>query len=913
MSKNAYFGKDDITPDFLRSVEKSAENSPIKYSNEGLKTEISKARLNEEKPSVGFKYTGHGKSIKGGFNSSNKKGLKGHLKKGSPAFMIIGLIIGAVVFMFTMVGNLGNQIETLITRATDTMFGSYSENSIRVTEELLAGKRGDFPDYFEERLNAQGIKVAGTKETGYSLDWAGIPIDSKSFREVYSNDSNFREAFTKAKRGRTSNFFDSSANFAYTRLGISRNLYRKYRKTNNAAKDKKSYKKVQSDHFNNSTKSSLNTVTDQQKTGDDGKPVYDENGKPVYENSKTGDNVTNSQGGNSKAKAKSYLADISGRVATATNVGCGALKVANMVSISIAAAEIYQSIHFFLSNAENFSKTKAGEGNYAAQSEVLNFITEPVTTTYIDNDTGEEKEITGAPIEAEGFGTVLAGTSPDLNKTKNYSTESAFMTTSGSAVSTALTALGITAFNHRACGGLRAVGAIASIAVGVFSGGIVSSIATVAKITFLNAGLGIAIAGALSALIPRIASALFENAAESLAGIPAGETFVKGAALSNKKVARSSSGQMLADKETATAYSRQIQIANAYEAELERKNKSPFDATSPDTFLGQLTTKFGFIANTNSLIGSVSAISNITGNIVANLLGSTVTKTFASDKEQNIVESSLSETEYSSIIADEKTCQNLTDIGAACGVYGEEITATHPDVINLPSDDPGYLKFLEENVKKLPDGTYEVIPNRFLANKIMYCDERDSPFGVYDSNIANALNTSLGFIDHIPILGDVIDIANAVEEMSPENEGWARGNFCVMNKNTNPHFKELLYAQHFTEDQRIAAQIELDETKTANGSIKNPTVAFKEAWYEVNPIDTSEAGLLARYTGTTKQEAEEVIALIDYYNFLANYEPPQEEEPEYHLEISENAFNDFFSNILSLIEYADLRNRSYAA
>lgn len=899
MAKEAYFGKDSITPDFLRGLEKNAEKTTVPPKEN--ETAPEEARTKETSL-----YTGKGKTLTESLKKSRKMSKAGKLKKGLPLMLIAGLAFTAVFVIFTMVGSLGNQIETLITRATDTMFGSYSENTIRVTEELLEGKRGEFPEYFEDRLKENGITVAGGGG-GYSLDWGGINVTAGTFREVYSADVNFREAFTKAKRGRTSNFFDIPATFAFTRLGISRNLYRSYKQTGDSDTDRAAYKKTESDLFENATSSTLNTVGEHQKTDEDGNPVFDEDGNPVMEKMKNGEDIGSSQGGDSRVKAKGYLMDIAGRVADTTSLACAALKVANIVSVTVAAIEIYEAINYFLSNAENISKTKAGDGNNAAQDYVLNFLNESTTTTYVDVNSGEEREVTGAPIEAEGFANVLAGTNPDINKTRNYSVEAAF-TTSGIAI-------GMTAFSSHACGGLRAVGAAISVAVGLFGGGIAKTIATLAKTTFINVALQAGITAILGVLIPKIAMALFENTADSLAGIPAGENFVKGAALGNKKVARNTSGQALATKETATAYARQSRIATAMESEVGRKNHSPFDASSPDTFYGVLAGKFGSIIGSTSVISSISNISNIVGTTFASLLGKTATKTFANSitDPDYTVDYDLAGTDYSEVFAEDSTCEYLTNIGAACGMYGEEITATHPDVMKLPSDDPDYLAFLEENTERLPDGTYEIIPNSFLANKTMYCDERDSPFGVYDSNIANAFETSYGFADNIPILNDVVDLLNAVEDMDPETEGWARGSFCVMNEETNPHFEELLYAQHFDEDQRIAAQIELEETRKEDGTISVPTIAFKEKWYEINPIDTSESGLLARYTGITKDEAEDFIALLEYYNYIANYEPPKEEKAEYKLQLKSSTFNDFFSNVIEKTEYNTLRERSFAA
>ena len=902
MVKSAYFGKDSITPDFLRHVEENAKKTkPVEDDQKESATDAAK---NSEKD---FKFTGSGKSLADAVRAARKKKPKLHsIKKATPVFLITSFIFVAIFFMFSMVSNLGNQIETLITRATDTMFGSYSENTIRITEELLAGKRGEFPEYFKDRLQEQGITVAGG-EGGYTLDWSGIKIGSSTFREVYSNDVNFREAYTKAKRGRTSNFYDMSANFAFTRLGISRNLYRSYDQTGDSEADNAAYKKTESDLFEDATSGSLNTVIEQQKTDENGNPMTDDDGNPIMERIKSGEDIGSSQGGDSRVKAKGYLTDIAGRVADTTSLACAALKVANMVSVTVAAAEIYEAINYFLSNAENISKTKAGDGNNAAQSYLLNFLNESTTTTYTDFKTGEEKEISGAPIEAEGFANVLAGTNPDTSKTSNYSVESAFVA-SGFAI-------GLSAVNNKVCGGLRAVGATVSLAVGLLGGGIVKSIATLAKTTFINFAMQQGIVAILGVLIPKIAQSLFENSAESLASIPAGETFVKGAALGNKKVARGTSGQMLASKEVAAAYSKQTKIANAYESELGRKNRSPFDTSSPDTFLGRIVSKLAVISGSSTLFSSLSNISSVVGNTFASLVGTTATKTFANSitDPDYTVDYELAGTDYSEVFADESDCEYLTDIGAACGMYGEEITATDPNVMKVSSDDPKYLAVLEENVRKLDDGTYEVIPNSLLANKIMYCDERDSPFGVYDSNIASAFETSLGFMDNIPVLNDVVDLVNAVEDMDPETEGWARGTFCVMNPATNYHYEDLIYLQHFTEDQRIAVQIELDEVRKEDGSVKSPTLAYKEAWYAKNPIDTTEAGLLARYTGTTKKEAEEFLALLEYYEYLSNYTPPAEEKEEYKLSLESSNFENILGYILHETEFINLRNRSFAA
>lgn len=949
MADRVYFGKGNIKPDFLNqkndsdketveiyeSAQSAAKNNLKNYeksaSSEIPEEEQGTATATAKGSETNFTYTGSGRrntkrNNRSLFSAKTPRTVR--LRRQAPLLAIIAIIIIGVFFAFSSMGTLGSQIETLITRATDTMFGSYSENTLRITEELLDGKRGKFPNYFKKRLKDQNISVTSVG-SGYSLNYSGQTITSKNLRSVYSNDIAFREAFTKAKRGRTSNFFDMSATFAFTKLGISRNLYRNFKQSDNDETNTKNFKQTESDVFDDSTASSLNTVTERQKTDEDGNPVYDENGNPVMERVKSGEDVTSSQDSNSRARAKNYLTDIAGRVSDTTSIACATLKVANMVSVSIAAAEIYQSINYFLTNAENISKTKAGDGSNAAQNQLLNQLNEPVEAKYVDVESGEEKTVKGAPIEAEGFANVLSGTAPDLKKTRNYSVESAFTASAF--------AIGLSALNNKACGGLRAVGATVSIAIGIFGGGIIHSIATLAKTTLINAALAATISATLSFLVPKIASALFENTADSLAGIPAGETFVKGAALGNKKVARSTSGQMLADKATASAYARQTQIAAANESEIQRRNTSEFDISSPDTFLGKLTTEFGTLAAQSSIFSSLRAFSSLAKNSSTSLLNLFGANTFAATDLNNPnyqTDTELAGTDYSDVFSDDSTCANLTSIGAACDMYGAEITATDPAVMNVSSTDPTYQKVLKKNVKKNDDGTYSVIPNSLLANKIMYCDERDSPFGVYDSNIANAFETSLGFGDNIPILSDVIDLVNAVEDMSPETEGWATGKYCVMGS-SNPYYGDLIYLQHFTEDMRIAVQLELDEVGGENA--KSPTVAYKEDYYKVNPIDKSTSGILARYTGYTKSEMEEMLAAIKYYEAIGkNSETLKSADKtstlEYESLLSNQNINDLISFLSSKtsslkpnkthdsealtkesVIYADLRSRSYAA
>ena len=63
----------------------------------------------------------------------------------------------------------------------------------------------------------------------------------------------------------------------------------------------------------------------------------------------------------------------------------------------------------------------------------------------------------------------------------------------------------------------------------------------------------------------------------------------------------------------------------------------------------------------------------------------------------------------------------------------------------------------------------------------------------------------------------------------------------------------------------------------------------------------------------TKNEAEDVVALIYYYDYLANYHPPEEEKAEYKLKLKQGIKNDLLASVFNNVEFFDLRNRSFAA
>lgn len=71
--------------------------------------------------------------------------------------------------------------------------------------------------------------------------------------------------------------------------------------------------------------------------------------------------------------------------------------------------------------------------------------------------------------------------------------------------------------------------------------------------------------------------------------------------------------------------------------------------------------------------------------------------------------------------------------------------------------------------------------------------------------------------------------------------------------------------QRFIEDQRLAESTGLIE--------KSAVAVYLDKYYEEHPKDNSYEGILARYTGMTKENVIAVLDAIEGLEFLATYNP----------------------------------------
>ena len=468
-----------------------------------------------------------------------------------------------------------------------------------------------------------------------------------------------------------------------------------------------------------------------------------------------------------------------------------------------------------------------------------------------------------------------------LSQTKHYAIENIFNSVKmGIATSTAANT-GCAIANFAASVVDFASDTVAAITA-IPTGGASLAVGTVLKKfavnTAISLGVSVIISSGLSVLIPYVAKTIMSNPELIMKGIPAGEELIKGSSLSAGFMAMSTIGLGIASKKTAQAYSQELVLAANEEAKLDRYNHSPFDASNSNTFLGNLATKFSYLHFNNNFLKTLSTFFSSTSRSASTLSDIASAKTFASSTQvvSTVYDSNKDAKNFYDQQQDPKVCERLSSIGGACNMYGAHITASDPSLKNLDENDSTYQSILSENTTK-KDNKRTVKEDSILDKKIKYCDNRKSPFGVFDQNILDAESpvSTNPVIDSIPVVSSFLGMINSgYQALLPDAKNWATGKNCVMDE-SNPMYQKIRYLQKYTERNRICTQTKCEDNLDSTVNLQDPILAVAEKYQKKQQSDKSLAGQLAVYSGLRKSDAEFGLAVIDYYKYLADHQPPQ--------------------------------------
>lgn len=123
---------------------------------------------------------------------------------------------------------------------------------------------------------------------------------------------------------------------------------------------------------------------------------------------------------------------------------------------------------------------------------------------------------------------------------------------------------------------------------------------------------------------------------------------------------------------------------------------------------------------------------------------------------------------------------------------------------------------------------------------------------------------------------------------------------------------------YFWEEQKIyQSYVELLEwMESTNKVTKANTAIAMTKYYQDNPLDNSYEGIIARYSGMSKDHVVAVLDLMNYMEFLAKYDPsdlyplPVEKAEDIYYEDTEIVDSSDYIAERAEVEYEELRNRA---
>lgn len=747
--------------------------------------------------------------------------------KVTPIVALIIFIIIAIVTIFASGTLLGPHISALVTEATQTDFAAYNAEANNITLQILHGDL-EMPDAYRSALEKEGIKIKDSK----TFEYKGQEITYDNFMSMYNGDVSFREAVIYARGGRAELFFDNTAKTFYEKLGLSRDVLHEYKSTGDETADNKTYNELMTKYFDvdsGSTIDTAETITEK-----------DESGKTTSETTtSTGAiSASNVSGSDIKERAKNFLDSVGDKTASQTE-GCATQKVGDMVATAVASNAKYTYAQSFMTKMESISKAMAGNGDSSAINSVLNWFTAVQSSKVYNPSTGETTEVTGSPLESEAMKSILSNTPINQEKTAAYSLERSFSSTDTSIKNANL--------STDSCTNERASNTVISLNATAVPGSsfIRSTIGTLLDST-LGDGIKISASTTLSLLIPEIADILYGNAHESSVGISGGEEFGMGAANINQLASQQNSAATGASRQKILAYNKINNETIASLAEIDRKNYSPLDASNPNTFLGSIVSSLLPLATTsNTLASPVSTLSTISSTSLASL-----NSTYAEGENTSFL------TTFGNY------CHKVDAIGAVGNAFCNMIAINDTSILNTPENDPEYQRVISASLEIDEQGNEKVKDGSPLADFITYWMGRYSMPGVYDANIANACKQNIS--GNIPILSDIVSMVKSIDDDYCRTV--ADGSRYV-NSEENPYWETEKYHQLWVLNTRVKENLGFYK----NG--KSPLTAYREHYEAEHPLDNSRSGYLARISGLTKEDSETVLALIDYYNYVANYNP----------------------------------------
>ena len=797
-------------------------------------------------------------------------------------------------------------------------------NYVKKRAKMFSVFTGNSDDYFkltkrqEQKLKKQGITISTdgngnqfmnfTNSKGEKMTIVADPnqADAANGRyyidDAYNNDPDFRSSYfegAKTWRGAVGAWFDKKTTQLLDFLGLKRNNLEKFKQGDDGDSSREKFQDTVADvvgddgingkirnqegEWDDDPDGDPDTNDGQYAPRDDGEGVKTD----ITDDSYSANDKESSRAATESAVTKKVDA-IAGKVNKGIDLLCTASEVIGGISTVALVYQMAQTLKVASVFFEGIQKGQVESSEISPMNEIGNLLTTRKMSEYELSDLG-----------ATEFGANLTGNETVATK-KVESNKSAMESAAvsglyGNYIPSQSDAglqtfnlskwlvsmgksLGLSAGAFKTCTYARLAGAAVDTVMDIYKiascflppvagcvGGLITEFTQQAGKIAFEVIKGAIKSVVISAMVPFFGNMLARGLATKAFGEDLGNSLVSGANLYMGRNHQYSGGSV-ADKKGYLAYLNEQDIVLAEKARYERENLSPFDLSSQNTMMGSIYNKMiPIVTQTASVTGGIKNILNVVGSSFKSLLPA------ASAASNAITVDEIAT--YTS-----ENCKDIDSIGGLADEFCIPLLITDVSTIE---EDPAQViynvdnnMFFGNNFEDTEGDTPTIKDGSPLAKHILYCDERESPFGIVDPNISNAVqgittNSSIGdgLVSSVPVVGGIIDGINSSKALL--NYPYISGEACVTNNTAGtmsvPSWDTAKNYQRFIEDQRLAESMGLIE--------KSAVATYLDKYYEKNPKDNSYEGILARYTGMTKENVIAVLDAIEGLEFLATYNP----------------------------------------
>ena len=832
-------------------------------SKKGVTGGSSQARNEEENPS-GFGFTGGGKK-KSGIGKA-KFGI-GKKSAAIVVFLII-LVLAAVVMVGLPMYIIGNWDFNLM-----KAFGY--DRTVEVLEKqarLITGddlSRGEVPDVLAGKLAAHGFTVGQVATNGdfvrtnvYVADaeklkdmavvgnfqvqpsegelavlFDGEVVSAENFVDTVESDPQMYMAFSEmADIGALYYYKSDEVLSVFKDSGLSRSMYASETPTGNDKKDMETYLKL--------TEKGINKFSEMTVGGYTGATTDDQ-----------GNVTTPSSSSDAVISGKEDAGEIIEDVTSATTAGSTKKaneKSAQLLNAAVTAGEPYVAMGSFLAIESPLQQTRINGDGFAHQ--VMAMAEEKNEVTYTDVYSHKKETIETSILESSNMQATVSDREYSKEEAANFSSQDRI----------------ILSMNMSDAGTIKdtAVGTDgqkkSDVVLGI-SGGSTGN------------------ADDLKPLERIIDVSMITKPSEALPSIVGANRIVNGGANLRYNTDRKAVGAMPSDAKQVAEYHQETDKYLAKRAEMERATKSPFDISSPYTFLGSIVRKMS-----NSVLKSKSSNN---GSLVGTIASLT------EDSVRDLSEGVIADGDDGSFeITSGDYCKTVKNAAKVDG----DINCAAKHTLST-----GYMERGKDYWKKIED-------DEGLKDFIVMATDRKATVGVKSAEVCKKYKekNNNGLDDFLDFLANLVGTYEVCDGVPNEVRLGSKWTFSDSNDDEKDAKK---YAGFLLFDQASS----LLEERTSKAS------EIRKEYYAKHPQDNSRAGFLAEISGMTKSEAELALAYGGYLAYLSRYNPAERyafgtpillELPERPLiEHSNQLASEMYVVWHGRTEYDDLRGRTRVA